>query len=1194
MTRNYARDKMSSSSIATGVRGRRRPTQRLVTAKGRSQLSRRSVTSDEDINRIKRMYLDFKKAPTGDIASINYNLYSWEDIIARTTTRITTPHPGGTNSLNSIQMGTDIPSGTCATCHLDVRTCPGHLGRIEFKYPIAHPSQILSGSITHVMNSICETCGTLRLEPSRIRRIVEELPADESKRLRAISAASMNAVCRTPGCYRGGNIRREYRDGVATYRRADSSAAIVPLQYILSVFDNISVEDAELLQFRAPAHPRNLIMRGLIVIPPCARAPAIMDDGTIRNSDTTDLYRAVIEANDSLRSPDNIDALARAVNDLMYVGTENVQGQTSGSFKYKINDKANGAIRSVSQGKTIMNSGRAVITGDPTLRFGEIGVPRVLANRMRIKETVTEESIDRLTMYLRDRKIYTIHPISGDFAGYQLRVTNNIRETYQLTIGDIVERPLMEENRDIGQRADIIMTFRQPVLHKYSLMAGTVRFRDSYTFSLHMAETTARNADFDGDEINMHATTDVETMDELYRTLYAPRNIISAQNSMTLLSVVYDGLISIYEMMRNPDRKISKLEFMNFLKVITNRTDLPTLAQRASDLGITELFTYRMVFSAIMPAGLTYRKNDVIIENGILLEGRPGRNNVGNSPDTIIQAILLQYNYMRARDFITDVYFILVEYLSNHAYTVGYKDLIAPRELIEYKNAQVERLMQEVEQLNHNNQNEIERKISEQKIIFKINAITESLNKRCRDELSLIGNRFVPLIDSGAKGKNAELGAMVISVGQRYSQGQRMKLQLNHGTRCLPYFKEGDNSPLARGYCPSSYFEGFTLPEFLMGQTGARDDIVTMMMGTPDTGSLSRQTVRVMENAKTSFDGSVTNPGGKIVQYIYGNDGLEPERMINVNNPISNVNTFSVIDWILDDINSRSTGTRLDNEPGLPAPLETYDADEYQNGPVINLTSYSTKTSPPPIPQPPVIKGQFNQVQLNPDWVSEYVGDSTIGLDMESLIADLLDADATTTDIYEELRSMFVSDIDPSIFNRVRSKNITDRLETNPSQILVYLGSESNDVMNQISETLGLRSQNVYNITVDQANPGIDSVNKFVRKSTYDLIPMDTETVDIVIMTNILDVYTDVAKSITEAHRILKKGGILMLPTNTTSQQLDDIQDGLVNMVFTNNMTPSEFNSRGVSRLEMDAALNGFGMIHAQSDTLFTIWYKPK
>lgn len=1185
---------MSTRSVVTSTRGRRRPTQRLVTARGRTSLNRRQLRSDEDINRIKRMYLDFKKAPTGDIASINYNLYSWEDIISMTTTKITTPQPGGTNSLNSIQMGTDVPSGTCATCHLDVRTCPGHLGRIEFKYPIAHPSQILSNSITHVMNSVCETCGSLRLDPSRIRRIVEALPADESKRLRAIAAASMNASCRTPGCYEGENVRREYRDGVATYRRVDTSSAVVPIQYILSVFDSISQEDAELLQFRAPAHPRNLIMRGLIVIPPCARAPAIMDDGTIRNSDTTDLYRAVIEANDSLRSPDNIDALARAVNDLMYVGTENVQGQTSGSFKYKINDKANGAIRSVSQGKTIMNSGRAVIVGDPTLKFGEIGVPRVLANRMRIKETVTEESIDRLTMYLRDRKIYTIHPIDGDFAGYQLKVTSRLRETYELQIGDIVERPLMEENRAIGQRADIIMSFRQPVLHKYSLMAGTVRFRDSYTFAIHMAETVARNADFDGDEINMHAVTDVETMEELYRTMYAPRNIISAQNSMALLSVVYDGLLAIYLMMREPDTKISKIAFMNFLKVISNRSDLPTLAQRASDLGITDLFTYRMVFSAILPAGLAYRKDDVIIENGILLEGRPGRNHVGNSPDTIIQAVLLQFNDMRARDFITDVYFILVEYLSNHAYTVGYKDLIAPAELIAYKDEQVELLMEEVEQLNHNNQNEIERKISEQKIIFKINAITERLNKRCRDELSLLGNRFVPLIDSGAKGKNAELGAMVISVGQRYSQGERMKLQLNHGTRCLPYFKEGDNSPIARGYCPSSYFEGFSLPEFLMGQTGARDDIVTMMMGTPDTGSLSHQTVRVMENAKTTFDGSVINPGGKIVQYIYGNDGLEPQRMINVNNPISHVNTFSAIDWILDDINTRYSGRRLDNEPGLPAPLETYDEDEYRNGPIIRPVTYSDRTSPPPMPSYPVVKGSFENTMINTEWLTEYLGDSAIALDMEDLIADLIDAGASTNDIYQELRGLFMEVVDPSEFIRVQSDNIVNRIEMNQSEILVHLGQASDEYMNEIGERLGLRSQNVYNIGVNVTEVPASSSNRFVRKNTSDLIPMDTETVDTVIMTNPIDVYRDIAKSISEAHRILKKGGLLILPADAKSQELDDLQDGLVNVVFNEYMSPIQFAQRGISRLEMNELLEGFGMVRDQSDILYTIWYKPK
>lgn len=1173
----------------------RRPARRLVSARGRSTLNKRKLRSDENINQIKQMYLNFKNAPVGEIASINYNLYSWEDIISKTTTNITTSNPGGTNSLNSIQMGTDIPSGTCATCHLDVKTCPGHLGRIEFKFPIVHPSKLISASVTNVMNSICESCGNTLLAPSMIEDIVGRLPADESKRLKAIADASMNAVCRTPGCWPGGNVKRNYNEGVATYYRSGPGGGIVTIEYILNVFDNISDENARLLQFNPPAHPRNLIMRGLVVIPPCARAPAIMDDGTIKNSDTTDLYRAVIEANNSLKTADRIDALARAVNDLMYKGIENVQDTNTGHFKYKINDKNNGAIRSVSQGKTIMNSGRAVIVGDPNLKFGEIGVPRVLANRMRIKETVTEESIDRLSMYLRDRKIFMIHPSSGDFVGYQLRVTAKMVDEYELQIGDVVERSLMEENLEIGQTADIIMSFRQPVLHKYSLMANTVRLRDNYTFAIHMAETTARNADFDGDEINMHAVTDVETMQELYRSMYSPRNIISAQNSMALLAAVYDALLSIYLMLRDPDHQISQLEFMRFLKKITNRRDLPTLAQRASDLGISELFTYRMAFSAILPAGLSYRKNDVIIEDGILIAGRPTKNHVGNSPDSIIQAILLQFDDMRARDFITDLYFILVEYLSNHAFTVGYKDLVATQELIDYKNEQLELLMTDVEQLNHNNQNEIEKKVSEQKIIFKINAITERLHKRCKDELSLLGNRFVTLIDSGAKGKSAELGAMVMSAGQRYSQGQRMKLQLNHGTRCLPYFKEGDNSPLARGYCSSSYFEGFTLPEFLMGQTGARDDIVTMMMGTPDAGDLSHKSVRVLENIKAQIDGTLKNPNGKIVQYVYGNDGLEPERMITVDDPISNVNTFSAIDWILDDINMKYEGT-TGNEAGIPVPIEVYDEEEYVNGPDLRDVKYADRTSPPPSEPYSYTKGSFDEVSQLIPWIGDYIFDDDMANDLVSLVNDVKEVTDDTSTIYEELRTFFSSEFNRDLFDDAAVDNVVGLISADPDDILIHLGRSSSlgrsGSLKKIGEQLGLKTQNVYEIS---DGPMTSSMNQgYVKKRLEELVPMDTESSDIVTLLNPLGVFEDVGKSLTESHRILKKGGLMILPTLPDSDSINDLRSGFVNVVFNDFMTPSNFMRRGISIREITDFLNGFGMIEESSNDVYTVWVKPK
>ena len=1175
---------------------------RLVPVKSRTALKRRQVRTEEDINRIKKMYINFKKVPKGDISSINYNLYSWEDILAKTTTKITTATPGGTNSLNSIQMGTDIPSGTCATCHLDVKTCPGHLGRIEFKYPIAHPSRDISNAIIHVFNSVCESCGNLLLDKHRIERIVSMLPADDYKRLSTIAKESEKANCRTPGCYRGTPIRRDFRDGVSTFSRKDKFRTLVSVQYIQRVFDSISVEDAALLQFKAPAHPRNLIMRGIVVIPPCARAPSIMDDGTMRNSDTTDLYKSIIEANESLQSPDNVDALAKAVNNLMYKGIENVHGQITGSFKYKIGDKSNGAIRSISQGKTIMNSGRSVIVGDPELKFGEVGVPRVLADRMRIKETVDESNIDRLTRYLRDRKIFTIQPFSGELEGYSLRVNNKMIDEYELQYGDVIERSLMEADPVNGQLADMIMTFRQPVLHKYSLMAGTVRLRDNYTFAIHMAETTARNADFDGDEINMHATTDVDTMKQLHHTLYSPRNIISSQNSMALLAVVYDGLLAIYLMMLDPDGPVSKFDFMRYLKRITNRTDLPTLAQRASELGIKDLYTYRMVFSSILPSGFSYSKNDVVITNGILTSGRVGKNHVGQSPYSIIQAIMLQYDDIRARDFITDVYFILVEFLSKRSYTVGIRDLMIPDSLKEFKEEQLNKLMLDVEQLNSSNQTEIEKKISEKKIIFKINAITEKLHKECRDVMGKSPNGLVGLIESGAKGKNAEFGGMAISVGQRYSQGERMKLQLDHGTRCLPYFKKGDNSPLARGYCKSSYFEGLTLPEYLMGQIGARDDIVTMVMGTPETGRLSHETVRVMENAKTYYDGTVTNPGGKIVQYVYGGDGFEPERMLRV----SDTNTFINVDSIIDAINYKYTG-KSDVIPGLPAPVELdeYDPKEYVNGPDLSPSNRSSMTSPPKRNDViyPTIKGSFDDIGSSEEvkeWLIAYLGDEDLSTILQESIEELSEAGANTIEIYQELNTIFRDNVDVDIYEDQRILDF-EMLSLEPTDILVHIGPTGDTILKEIGEVSKLQPQNVYKILISSlSGPSDRDINPtgesqgFVKKYTDELLPMESESTDVVSLLNPLMAYKDISKSLHEAHRILKMDGLLMLPKIQEIPELNDIYDGFINVIFNDYISPIEFTNRSLNRDEMKSILDGLGMVLVLEDEIYGIWQKMK
>lgn len=855
----------------------------------------------KSLNHMRRMFQSFErnKSPV-NINNIKFQLYSWEDLKKLSTITISnvssTIGSSITYTPDSSLLGTSSSHSVCKTCHADIDTCPGHLGLIEFKEPIVHPSRAFAKDILNILKSICTGCGKLVLLKEEILELIEKSPANESKKLANIAEKSEKIIgCpEDEKCERYSNFSMSSKNYIYNFHYNGDLKTNISARTIFEIFDQISDEDASLLGFRAPAHPRNLILWGIPVIPPCARPPAFLDDGSVRINIFTELYNKIVTTNNAIdpNNPETTD-LSIAVYNLTSRGNGD-QGDVI-SLKTKITDKNNGIIRSINQGKTIANSGRGVIVCDPTLQFGEIGIPSIIAQRMTISIKISEDNISLMTKYLKEGKVKSYFPSDKESSGFELIINDNNRMKIELNIGDIIERELMD--------GDSVISFRQPVLYKLSILAGRVKLRDDDTFAIHMAETTARNADFDGDEINIHTLVNKEYMNLASNFMSSRRMIMDAQNNMIIMGVVYDGLIAIYHMMLEDDKIFSRQEFTAYLSIIKNRKDLPTLAKRAKNLGVENLFTFKMLFSALLPEGLFYKKHDVVILNGILLKGRVGKNNVGIATDTIIQQIIIDFGDQRAADFITDIYNLLVRYLSDRGFSVGYKDIVISEEMIKHTEEELTTMSSLIQLLYTDDSSEIEKQYREKKIQNIIASYTERLYKQNKDTASK-DNRLIEMIDSGAKGKHVEFGGMTLFVGQKYSRGQRIKKQITNFKRSSIYFDINDKSAESQGFIINSYRKGLTPAELIFSQTGARDDIVMMMMGTPDTGSLSHQITRSLENAKTFYDGTVINPNGKIVQYSYA-DNFEAERMIAVSTPQGHVNTFCNVDRIIERLNMK-------------------------------------------------------------------------------------------------------------------------------------------------------------------------------------------------------------------------------------------------------------------------------------------------
>lgn len=139
--------------------------------------------------------------------------------------------------------------------------------------------------------------------------------------------------------------------------------------------------------------------------------------------------------------------------------------------------------------------------------------------------------------------------------GYPISISHSNRNKVDMRLepGYIVERHL--------QNGDFVVFNRAPSLHKMSMMAHRIRILPYSTFRLNLSVTPPYNADFDGDEMNMHVPQSYEARAELWQLMHVSRNIVSPQSNRPVMKIVQDSLLASRLMTRR-DTFISRRDFM--------------------------------------------------------------------------------------------------------------------------------------------------------------------------------------------------------------------------------------------------------------------------------------------------------------------------------------------------------------------------------------------------------------------------------------------------------------------------------------------------------------------------------------------------------------------------------------------------------------------------------------------------------
>jgi len=921
------------------------------------------VTKQEREIILSKARRQLEKLPTLSIDNIQYQVMSLEDLEAQAVFTVKKTDEEGLHTVNDPRGGVVDNDKLCRTCMADNLTCPGHLGMIKLNEHFIHP--LFRREVIDILISTCNSCGGLLLP----RDLIEEkgiLELSGSARLRALAEASKKVPCRrskenmaagVTGCVPNPvyNTTKVKEFGKIFYSHGkkgkDNERTVAEVENILNA---ISDEDAALMGFEGGSHPRRFILKALPVIPICARAPVIQD-GLVLKDDLTSMYLDIVRYNNELLREDLSENDREKIIRGLIFSIEHMFDNADSRYRQgklkpylDIKGRIQGKeaiIRSLIQGKRVNYSARTVLGPDPNLKFGQIRIPRMWAPYLTYPETVSASNIGRLTQLFRSGRITHITPAKGKYAGRRLVVDDRIRTQQNLTFGDLVDRWL--------QDGDYVAFNRQPTLHKQGFMGYEVVLGDPMTIGLHLSYTPPHNADFDGDEGTVHAPQSRDAMLEVALLMSVKNCIMNAQNNKNIIGVVFDSLTGSY-LLTQPETFVDPSVFMNIVAFIENTSGRDTLFRRLAKYHVPRT-SGRALFSSILPEDFYYRKGDVLIKDGILLNGVISKDHIGSTHGSIIQVMMKDYGDETVINFLTDIYNIVRQWLDVRGFSVGLDDCFLigdnPAKSIEYE---VERAKMLVKSMGWKLKDPLEEERREKQVMAYLNT-AKGLGARISEQNLAVDNAFNVMAKSGAKGSTFNIAQITGIVGQQFLLGQRMPESISDGTRCLPYFPQNSLDPTSRGFCVNSFLSGLRPAELFFHQVGSREGLTDTAIKTADVGSMHHRVVKALEDVKVYNDGSARNAFGVIFQFTYGEDGFDAAMVESVGTKTGKFTSFINVQRLAARVNTKYGYTT----PGEPDPEEIVPVLPFGATTPTERVELLTEGELPPVPVlPPILPGE--------------------------------------------------------------------------------------------------------------------------------------------------------------------------------------------------------------------------------------------
>ena len=851
------------------------------------------------------------------IDSINFTLMSPDDIRKMSVTKIITAdtydedgYPIDRGLMDS-RLGVVDPGLRCRTCGGRPGECPGHFGHVELARPVIHVGYV--DTIYSCLRATCrnKNCGRILLSPQKLeefRKRVEELRRSGGKWWE-ISDQVIRSAITVEKCPHCGEKQFKIKfEKPTTF--VEGKNRLTPSD-VRERLENIKDDDALLLGIDPRvARPEWMVLTVLPVPPVTVRPSIILESGVRSEDDLTHKLVDIIRINQRLA--ENIEAGAPhlIVEDLWELlqyhvttyfdnGVSGVpparhrSGRVLRTLAQRLRGKE-GRFRGNLSGKRVDFSARTVVSPDPNISINEIGFPEHVARTLTIPVRVTEYNIEELRNLIRRGP--DIYPgantvVSPDGKRYDLRYADREEIASKLELGFLVERHLKD--------GDIVIFNRQPSLHRMSIMAHEVRVLPGRTFRLNLSVCPPYNADFDGDEMNVHVPQSEEAQAEARILMRVQEQILSPRFGGPIIGGIQDHITGAYLLTRR-GRLLTKSQALQLLAHVGIFSELPKPAVKEKGV---EYWTGKQIFSMLLPKGLNMtfkakicenhtrcKKEEceldayVVIRDGNLLHGViDARSYKALDRCEILDRIVKDYGTTAAREFLDRVTKLSIAAAMMFGFTTGIDDEDIPPEAKERINEVIDEAKEKVNKLiDVYNAGELEplpgrslRETLEMRIMEVLAESRDSAGSIAEKYLGL-DNHAVIMARTGARGSMLNLTQMAACVGQQSVRGER--LNRGYRKRTLPHYRREDLGARARGFISSSYKDGLDPLEFFFHAMGGREGLVDTAVRTAQSGYMQRRLINALQDLRVEYDGTVRDDRGTIVQFVYGEDGVDPAR----------------------------------------------------------------------------------------------------------------------------------------------------------------------------------------------------------------------------------------------------------------------------------------------------------------------------